>query len=58
MICAANSISVLSDKHRRMVYDMYGEKGLETDGLEVSLQHVGFYLDLGCMYGAGFTPVN
>ncbi|XP_064598906.1 dnaJ homolog subfamily C member 11-like [Liolophura sinensis] len=26
---------VLSDKHRRMVYDMYGEKGLETDGLEV-----------------------
>ncbi|XP_041377966.1 dnaJ homolog subfamily C member 11-like [Gigantopelta aegis] len=26
---------VLIDKHRRTVYDMYGEKGLETEGLEV-----------------------
>jgi hypothetical protein len=29
--------SVLSDKHRRTIYDMYGEKGLETEGLEVHI---------------------
>ncbi|KAK7481415.1 hypothetical protein BaRGS_00027371 [Batillaria attramentaria] len=26
---------ILSDKHRRTIYDTYGEKGLETEGLEV-----------------------
>ncbi|XP_076451685.1 dnaJ homolog subfamily C member 11-like isoform X1 [Babylonia areolata] len=26
---------ILSDKHKRTIYDTYGEKGLETEGLEV-----------------------
>ncbi|XP_067659298.1 dnaJ homolog subfamily C member 11-like [Haliotis asinina] len=26
---------VLKDRHKRAIYDMYGEKGLETEGLEV-----------------------
>ena len=28
-------VAVLSDKHKRTIYDTYGEKGLETEGLEV-----------------------
>ena len=30
------TVAVLSDKHKRTIYDTYGEKGLETEGLEVS----------------------
>lgn len=28
--------TVLRDKYKRTVYDMYGEKGLETGDMEVS----------------------
>ncbi|KAL8587316.1 hypothetical protein ACOMHN_045563 [Nucella lapillus] len=30
-----NAHEILNDRHRRTIYDTYGEKGLETEGLEV-----------------------
>ena len=31
----ARLISVLVDEHKRVIYDLYGEKGLESFGMEV-----------------------